>query len=191
MSQRSKPSAPSPSKAEARAESKADSSKTESRTESKTASTPESKPELRPEPSPEPRVATAPQVPEPSIDDILASIRRSIVPDDDGGEPAATGQAAPAGGNGHPPDAQTDAGSREAAAEPAADGPLVSPRTAAAVDGAFGSLRDTVASRSPPTLEDLVREMLRPMLTAWLDAHLPGMVERLVQAEIERLSRRG
>jgi cell pole-organizing protein PopZ len=39
------------------------------------------------------------------------------------------------------------------------------------------------------TLEDLVREMLRPMLKAWLDDNLPGMVERLVRAEIERVSR--
>ena len=39
------------------------------------------------------------------------------------------------------------------------------------------------------TLEDLVREMLRPMLKTWLDDNLPGMVERLVRAEIERVSR--
>jgi cell pole-organizing protein PopZ len=41
------------------------------------------------------------------------------------------------------------------------------------------------------TLEDLVREMLRPMLKVWLDDNLPGMVERLVRAEIERVSRGG
>ena len=39
------------------------------------------------------------------------------------------------------------------------------------------------------TLEDLVREMLRPMLKAWLDDNLPNMVERMVRAEIERVSR--
>ena len=39
------------------------------------------------------------------------------------------------------------------------------------------------------TLEDLVREMLRPMLKTWLDDNLPGMVERLVRAEIERVAR--
>ena len=39
------------------------------------------------------------------------------------------------------------------------------------------------------TLEDLVREMLRPMLKSWLDDNLPGMVERLVRAEIERVAR--
>jgi cell pole-organizing protein PopZ len=47
-----------------------------------------------------------------------------------------------------------------------------------------------VLSQNPRTLEDLVREMLKPMLKAWLDANLPDMVERLVRAEIERLSRR-
>ena len=40
------------------------------------------------------------------------------------------------------------------------------------------------------TLEGLVREMLRPMLAEWLDAKLPAMVERLVAAEIERITAR-
>jgi uncharacterized protein len=39
------------------------------------------------------------------------------------------------------------------------------------------------------TLEDLVREMLRPMLKSWLDENLPNMVHRLVRSEIERVSR--
>jgi len=37
------------------------------------------------------------------------------------------------------------------------------------------------------TLEDVVREMLRPLLQTWLDEHLPGMVERLVRDEIARV----
>jgi cell pole-organizing protein PopZ len=40
------------------------------------------------------------------------------------------------------------------------------------------------------TLEDLVREMLHPMLKDWLSQNLPGMVERLVQKELEKLARR-
>ncbi len=68
-------------------------------------------------------------------------------------------------------------------------GPLVSPRTSAAVDTAFNSLATTVLGQNSRTLEDLVREMLRPMLKAWLDDNLPNMVERLVKAEIERVSR--
>ena len=39
------------------------------------------------------------------------------------------------------------------------------------------------------TLEDLVKEMLRPMLKNWLDDNLPQLVERIVRAEIERVSR--
>jgi hypothetical protein len=38
------------------------------------------------------------------------------------------------------------------------------------------------------SLEGLVREMLRPMLAEWLDKNLPGMVEKMVQAEIARIA---
>ncbi len=40
------------------------------------------------------------------------------------------------------------------------------------------------------TVEDLVKEMLRPMLKEWLDRNLPPMVERHVEREIARLTRR-
>jgi len=66
---------------------------------------------------------------------------------------------------------------------------LISAGTSAAVDSAFNTLAHTVLSENARTLEDLVKEMLRPMLKAWLDDNLPGMVERLVRAEIERVSR--
>jgi cell pole-organizing protein PopZ len=39
------------------------------------------------------------------------------------------------------------------------------------------------------TLEEITKELLRPMLKQWLDAYLPGTVERLVQEEIARVSR--
>jgi uncharacterized protein len=68
-------------------------------------------------------------------------------------------------------------------------GGLVSSATGAAVDSAFNALAQTVLVHNARTLEDLVREMLRPMLKVWLDDNLPGMVERLVRAEIERVSR--
>jgi hypothetical protein len=67
--------------------------------------------------------------------------------------------------------------------------PLLSSTTSAAVDSAFNSLAHTVLVQNARTLEDLVREMLRPMLKSWLDDNLPGIVERLVKAEIERVSR--
>ena len=66
---------------------------------------------------------------------------------------------------------------------------LLSSATTAAVDSAFNSLARTVLVQNSRTLDDLVREMLRPMLKAWLDDNLPNMVERLVRAEIERVSR--
>jgi uncharacterized protein len=66
---------------------------------------------------------------------------------------------------------------------------LLSRSTSAAVDSAFNTLAQTVLVQNARTLEDLVREMLRPMLKSWLDENLPGMVERLVRAEIERVSR--
>ena len=40
------------------------------------------------------------------------------------------------------------------------------------------------------TLEDIVREMLHPMLREWMDDNLPPMVERIVQKEIEKMARR-
>jgi cell pole-organizing protein PopZ len=47
--------------------------------------------------------------------------------------------------------------------------------------------RAVAVSRGGITIEDIVREEIRPMLKAWLDTHLPGLVERIVQAEIERV----
>lgn len=66
---------------------------------------------------------------------------------------------------------------------------LISNATMSAVDNAFNSLAHTVLGNNARTLEDLVKEMLRPMLKGWLDDNLPGMVERIVRAEIERVSR--
>ena len=67
--------------------------------------------------------------------------------------------------------------------------PILSTTTMAAVDSAFNTLAHTVLSNNARTLEDLVKEMLRPMLKSWLDDNLPGLVERIVKAEIERVSR--
>jgi hypothetical protein len=67
--------------------------------------------------------------------------------------------------------------------------PLMSSATSAAVDSAFNTLAHTVLVQNARTLEDLVKEMLQPLLKSWLDDNLPGLVERLVRAEIERVSR--
>jgi len=68
-------------------------------------------------------------------------------------------------------------------------GGLMSSTTSAAIDSAFNALAQTVLVQNARTLEDLVREMLRPMLKVWLDDNLPRIVERSVRAEIERVSR--
>ena len=66
---------------------------------------------------------------------------------------------------------------------------MLSCSTVSAVESAFNTLANTVLSNNARTLEDLVKEMLRPMLKSWLDDNLPGLVERIVKAEIERVSR--
>ena len=67
--------------------------------------------------------------------------------------------------------------------------PLLSSATSTAVNSAFNALAQTVLVQNARTLEDLVKEMLRPLLKTWLDDNLPGLVERLVRTEIERVSR--
>ncbi len=71
----------------------------------------------------------------------------------------------------------------------AEEAPVLSATTAKAVESAFNSLATTVLSNNARTLEDLVKEMLRPMLKSWLDDNLPTLVERIVKAEIERVAR--
>lgn len=76
------------------------------------------------------------------------------------------------------------------AAAPSPPSPrILSQTTVSAVESAFNALAHTVLSNNARTLEDLVKEMLRPMLKSWLDDNLPGLVERIVKAEIERVSR--
>ena len=66
--------------------------------------------------------------------------------------------------------------------------PLLSQRASNAVSAAFNSLAGSAFGDSR-TIEELVREMLRPMLKTWLDDNLPSLVEKMVRAEIERVSR--
>ena len=74
------------------------------------------------------------------------------------------------------------------------DRSLLAPTAAAAAAASVSTLLQTVAAnrgsavtRSGPSIEDAVRAELRPVLKQWLDAHLPGLVERLVRVEIERV----
>ncbi|MCC8427631.1 DUF2497 domain-containing protein [Reyranella aquatilis] len=82
---------------------------------------------------------------------------------------------------------------------------LVGAGVAGVASSAFARLNQAVQDSVPPpaatdpgprvassgqTIEDLVKEMLRPMLKDWLDTNLPPMVERYVEREIARLTRR-
>ncbi len=153
---------------------------------------------------------------DPSMEDILASIRRILSEDE-----AAAAPAAPASGEPEvlalepsmlveePPLAVPYDPAPVAADPPAppavelavvadpgepAGAGLVAPAAAAAAASSLGALVRTLAERQSlavhrggPTLEDIVREEMRPMLKAWLDKNLPGLVERLVRVEIERV----
>lgn len=75
-------------------------------------------------------------------------------------------------------------------AEAPPSGGLVSDHVAAAAASAFGQLSSGILMPAEGrTLEDVVREMLRPMLQQWLDANLPGIVQTAVEAEVERIAR--
>jgi uncharacterized protein len=75
---------------------------------------------------------------------------------------------------------------------------IVSAATSGAVAATFAQLgalpRERRHETEPPlgggkrSLEEIVREMLRPILETWLDRHLPGIVERLVREEIARVT---
>ncbi|MCF3947641.1 DUF2497 domain-containing protein [Acidiphilium sp. AL] len=72
--------------------------------------------------------------------------------------------------------------------------PIIGARTAEAVSAQFGALVRTISAdrslavtRGGPTVEEIVREEIRPMLKSWMDSHLPSLVERMVRAEIERV----
>lgn len=149
------------------------------------------------------------QGPEPSMEEILSSIKRIISEEDVPG---------PRRGHGST-DVEvlelTDAVSEPqtiAAPEPASFEPvsvekqvasttvpdrdsLISASTAAATRQALAALdKVTIRPENPASdnsLESLVRELLRPLLREWLDANLPRIVQATVDREVARLSGRG
>ncbi len=159
---------------------------------------------------------------DPSMEDILASIRRILNEDE---SPGAAPEALPPSRQPVPGPAEADEGvfmldeamlvskppvaapspdlpppAPSPAAKPVAEGGpsgLMDPGSAAAAKTSMGTLLRTLSSertaqvhRGGPTIEDLVREEVRPLLKSWLDEHLPPMVERVVRQEIERLTSR-
>jgi cell pole-organizing protein PopZ len=146
------------------------------------------------------------------MEDILASIRRILSEDEapaGGGKPPESEPPAETAGDGvlvldpamMVPDPAHEADPMPEPPPAAVPPPpvpqttptLVAPEAAAAAASSVSSLVRTLAQRnmqvhgSGPTIEDIVREELRPLLKAWLDANLPSLVERLVRAEIERV----
>jgi uncharacterized protein len=152
---------------------------------------------------------------EPSMEEILASIR-NIIADERGAPPKpphpalapqiihSKDEAAPQGEASEPSERPDASGPTvvwrrplEVDAEPASDAsqpgeePLLSPGASEAAALSFGALSADLKVRSAELADELVREMLRPMLKQWLDENLPAIVERLVRAEIQRVARGG
>ncbi|OCC05640.1 hypothetical protein BA190_07705 [Labrys sp. WJW] len=124
------------------------------------------------------------------MDEILTSIRR-IISDD---PPAKPGRRSTAEASLLADLPSAAALPREEPASPPSPergaGGLLSAEPQSEAASAFASLNHTVFSKNARTIEDVVQEMLRPMLQTWLDANLPSLVERLVRQEIERISGR-
>ena len=69
--------------------------------------------------------------------------------------------------------------------------PLVGAEVSDAAATAFGRLSQRIAMPADgTTLEDVVRELLKPLLKSWLDEHLRAIVEAKVEEEVERVRRR-
>jgi cell pole-organizing protein PopZ len=154
--------------------------------------------------------------PEPSMEEILASIRRIIAEDEGVAAPMMPRPGAPIDVLDLTEALNDDGtvryvapfgrGGEVRAAVPPSDGRVepTPPRAAADIEGErlVSSIASGVAAASfarlasvpreprregERSLEDLVRDMLRPLLQTWLDENLPGLVERLVRAEIARV----
>ena len=135
---------------------------------------------------------------EPSMEDILASIKKVIAEEKD--MRASPLQSAPS----------ADPPPEEAAVEPDEDDvlelgeplapaadlgpPLIDQDVAETSRHSLDVLSSVAATAPPPPqvnpLEELVREMLRPVLKQWLDDHLPGIVDEHVKREITRITGR-
>jgi cell pole-organizing protein PopZ len=140
------------------------------------------------------------QAGEPSVEEILASIKQVIARDNRADslrrDPAAPPAAPMRGG----PADVLDLGmiAAQVLDEQPGEGPLLKPTTATAVHESLDALAllaqpaaaPQVVRQGETSLEGMVRDMLRPMLAEWLDANLPTMVDRLVAAEIARIARK-
>lgn len=150
---------------------------------------------------------------DPTMEEILASIRRIIEDEQDGeGKPkvaAAPAPVRPAAVIAPQPlafddddeEGLTSVGSDvlelsaigQSLPKALPDEPLISDSTEGLTTSKLSELSGLLVRGYPGsenTLEGLVREMLRPMLKDWLDGHLPDLVEQMVAREIARISGR-
>ena len=142
---------------------------------------------------------------EPSMEDILASIKKVIA------EEKELRSAMPTPAPAADPVEQPEAAEPEPEAEvleldepvvedlqlPEVDlgPPLVSEDAAVASRARLAALQEAAAAAPPPPavnpLEQMIRDMLRPMLKDWLDQNLPGIVDEHVKREIGRITGQG
>ena len=139
---------------------------------------------LAPEPEPEPEPEATPE-PEP-VEDVLELTQRVEIP-----EPAETvGDLELTTAEPEPAPVPPAKPELVAIAAGDDDEELVGESTAFAAASAFGNLTASIPlPAAGRTLEDLTRELLRPLLKAWLDENLPRIVESKVAEEVERISR--
>ena len=131
---------------------------------------------------------------EPSMEDILASIKKVIAEEKDlrtAAPPRSEPQEEALAGGGEDEVLELD----EPLAPPADLGPpLIEESVAATSRQSLESLSTIAASvpAPPPVnpLEEMIRELLRPILKQWLDDHLPGIVDEHVKREITRITGR-
>ncbi len=125
---------------------------------------------------------------EPSMEEILSSIKKIIAEDDGRAQPAPKARSRAAASDA--PVADADDAILELTEAVGAD-QIISADAAAASRQALSSLSRLIVKpdiAGEDTLEGLVREMLKPMLKDWLDAHLPEIVERVVAQEVARIT---
>jgi len=134
---------------------------------------------------------------EPSMEDILASIKKVIAEEKElrtSSEPIEAIEDEPLPDE--QPSTEEDVLELDEPLAPAMDlgPPLVDEQLAGQSRQRLEALQ-TVAATIPPApsvnpLEEIIREMLRPMLKQWLDEHLPQMVDEHVKREISRITGR-
>ncbi len=125
---------------------------------------------------------------EPSMEEILSSIKKIIAEDDGRAQAAPKARSRAAASDA--PVADTDEAILELTEAVGVD-QIISADAAAASRQALSSLSRLIVKpdiAGADTLEGLVREMLKPMLKDWLDAHLPEIVERVVAQEVARIT---